>query len=83
MGLRISSRSENVEFFPKTKTGLSGREGGNSKNSVLQASCSPDMAPRDVLLFRPLKCALCGHRFQSIDSIKENLLRVFTKTTSN
>lgn len=52
------------QFFSKNETVV-----------VPQAPYSPDMAPCDFFLFPRLKLPLRGHRFESIEAIKENSLR--------
>jgi len=42
---------------------------------VPQPTYSPDLAPADFFLFPKLKSTLKGHRFQTIEEIKENLLQ--------
>jgi len=39
-----------------------------------QPPYSPDLAPADFFLFPKLKSTLKGHRFQTIEEIKENSL---------
>jgi len=42
---------------------------------VPQPPHSPDLAPADFFLFPKLKSTLKGHRFQTIEEIKENSLQ--------
>jgi transposase len=42
---------------------------------VPQAPYSPDLAPADFFLFPKLKSTLKGHRFQTVEEIKEILLQ--------
>lgn len=46
----------------------------NQTNTVPQAPYSPDMAPCDFFLFSRLKKPLRGHRFDTIEEIKEKSL---------
>ena len=46
----------------------------NSTHIVPQPPYSPDLAPRDFLLFSKLNRPLRGHRFESIEEIKEKPL---------
>lgn len=46
----------------------------NQTDVLPQAPYSPDMAPCDFFLFSRLKLPLRGHRFETIEAIKENSL---------
>jgi len=51
----------------------------NSINTIDQPPYSPDLAPADFFLFPKLKLPLRGHRYESIEDIKENSTRELKK----
>lgn len=55
----------------------------NQTNTVPQAPYSPDMAPCDFFLFSRLKKPLRGHRFDSIEEIKENSLKALKEISEH
>ncbi|UYV63581.1 hypothetical protein LAZ67_2004878 [Cordylochernes scorpioides] len=50
---------------------------------MLHPPYSPDLAPNDFFLFPRMKSVLKGHRFDTVNAIKEKLLSVFRGITSD